>query len=290
MKRPRRATRKTPPRPEAPADASEDTLLLERLRTHLGVLGLPDVEEPLSAHLAWATTAKPSPLVLLERILGEAAGRVRERRIERRIKQCGLRMRKTLEAFEWGFQPKLDRALVEDLATLRFVDNGEDVILTGKPGTGKSHILSALALRACHKQLHVRYVRCVDMIDTLHAALADRTFDHKLAAWSRPELLLIDDVGLGQVKKHDDEPTAAHILFNLLDRRHEERLSTAITSNISLSAWGSYLGDATLTAAILDRLTMNAIRLNIDGPSYRQHVGRQRASKYAAAQEQMITD
>lgn len=290
MRRPQRATRRTPPRPEAPRGVSEDALLLERLRAHLGVLGLSDVQEPLSAHLAWATAEKPGPLVLLERVLGEAAGRLRERRIERRIKQCGLRMRKTLEAFEWGFQPKLDRALVEDLATLRFVENGEDVILTGKPGTGKSHILSALALRACHKQLHVRYIRCVDLIDSLHAALADRTFDHKLAAWSRPELLLIDDVGLGQIKKHDDEPTAAHILFNLLDRRHEENLSTAMTSNISLSAWGSYLGDATLTAAILDRLTMNAIRLNIDGPSYRQHVGRQRAAKYGASQEPTTTD
>ena len=290
MRRPPRASRKATPPPASPAGASEDVLLLERLRAHLRVLGLPDVEEPLSAHLAWATTAKPSPLVLLERVLGEAAGRLRERRIERRIKQCGLRMRKTLETFEWGFQPKLDRALVEDLATLRFVDNGEDVILTGKPGTGKSHILSALALRACHRQLHVRYVRCVDLIDALHAALADRTFDHKLAAWSRPELLLIDDVGLGQVKKHDDEPTAAHILFNLLDRRHEEHLSTAITSNITLSAWGSYLGDATLTAAILDRMTMNAIRLNIDGPSYRQHIARQRASKYGASQESAATD
>jgi len=290
MKRARRASSQTPPHSDAPVDAGGDVLLLQRLRAHMGILGLPDEEEPLSAHLAWATTAKPSPLVLLERVLGEAAGRLRERRIERRITQSGLRMRKTLEGFEWGFQPKLDRALVEDLATLRFVENGEDVILTGKPGTGKSHILSALAMRACHRQFHVRYVRCVDMIDTLHAALADRTFDRRLAAWSRPQLLVIDDVGLGQIRKHDDEPTAAHILFNLLDRRHEDGLSTAITSNIALSAWGSYLGDATLTAAILDRLTMNAIRLNIDGPSYRQHVGRQRTSKYATAQEQIIPD
>ena len=80
----------------------------------------------------------------------------------------------------------------------------------------------------------------------------------------------------GQVKKRDDEPTAAHTLFNLLDRRHT-RASTAVTSNIKLSAWGKYLGDATLAAAILDRLIMNAIRIDIDGPSFRQHVARQRS-------------
>jgi DNA replication protein DnaC len=89
---------------------------------------------------------------------------------------------------------------------------------------------------------------------------------------------IIDDVGLGQLKKRDDEPTAAHTLYNLVDRRHG-RASTAITSNISLSDWGRYLGDATITAAILDRLVMNAIRVVIDGPSYRQHVAQERAKK-----------
>ena len=88
---------------------------------------------------------------------------------------------------------------------------------------------------------------------------------------------LIDDVGLGQVKKHGDEPTAAHTLYNLIDRRHG-RASTAVSSNIALSDWGRYLGDATLTAAILDRLAMHALRIDIDGPSYRQHVAHERAA------------
>jgi DNA replication protein DnaC len=94
-------------------------------------------------------------------------------------------------------------------------------------------------------------------------------------------LLIIDDVGVGQVKKRDDEPTAAHTLYNIIDRRHG-RVSTAVTSNIALSDWGRYLGDATLTAAILDRLAMHAIRIDVDGPSYRQHVAKTRAEKRAA--------
>ena len=91
---------------------------------------------------------------------------------------------------------------------------------------------------------------------------------------------MVDDVGLGQLKKHGDEPTAAHTLYNLIDRRHGHS-STAITSNIELSEWGRYLGDAILTRAILDRLVMNAIRLRIDGPSYRQQVAEDRESKRA---------
>ncbi len=94
-------------------------------------------------------------------------------------------------------------------------------------------------------------------------------------------MLIIDDVGVGQVKKRDDEPTAAHTLYNIVDRRHG-RVSTAVTSNIALSDWGRYLGDATITAAILDRLAMHAIRIDVDGPSYRQHVAKTRADKRAA--------
>jgi DNA replication protein DnaC len=123
----------------------------------------------------------------------------------------------------------------------------------------------------------MRYARCVDLLDDLHAALADGSYPRRLKSWARPELLIIDDVGLGQIKKRDDEPTAAHTLYNLVDRRHG-RASTAVTSNISLSDWGRYLGDSTLTMAILDRLAMNAIRVDVDGPSYRQHFAAERAA------------
>lgn len=194
----------------------------------------------------------------------------------RRIETSGLVEKKTLEAFEWDFQPKLDKALVLELARLDFVRRHDDLVITGKSGTGKSHLLKALAMRACQQRIRMRYTRCVDLLDDLHAGLADGSYAQRLKGWARAELLIIDDVGLGQIKKTGDEPTAAHTLYNLIDRRHG-RVSTAVTSNIALSEWGRYLGDATLTAAILDRLAMHAIRIEIDGPSYRQHVARTRA-------------
>lgn len=158
----------------------------------------------------------------------------------------------------------------------------DDLVITGKSGTGKSHLLKAFGLRACEQAISFRYARCVDLLDDLYAGLADNTYARRLKAWARPDLLIIDDVGLGQVKKRDDEPTAAHTLFNLIDRRHG-RLSTAVSSNIALSDWGRYLGDTTIAMAILDRLAMNALRLNIDGPSFRQHLAEQRAQKMPAA-------
>jgi len=196
--------------------------------------------------------------------------------IEKVVKLSGLKTRKTMATFDWDFQPRLDRRTVEELLSLAFVDRHEDLLLTGKSGTGKSHILQALTLKACDHEWTVRYARCVDLIDDLYAGLADGSYERRMKRWCRPVLLVIDDVGLGQLKRREDEPTAAHMLFTLLDRRHSHA-TTAVSSNIKLSAWGKYLGDATLAAAVLDRLVGNAVRIDINGPSYRQHLAHQRA-------------
>lgn len=197
----------------------------------------------------------------------------------------GLRETKTLETFDFAFQPKLDKQMVKELSNLEFVRRAEDLLLTGQSGTGKSHILQALALRACHQQMRVRYARCVDLLDDLYAGLADGTYLTKMKRWTSPEFLVIDDVGLGQVKKRKDEPTAAHTLFDLLDRRHG-KTSTAMSSNVNLSDWGRYLGDTTIAAAILDRVAMRAIRIDIEGPSYRQKVAEQRAKAHQAKKKE----
>ena len=233
--------------------------------------------------LAWATRERPGSTALLEHVLGAEVGSKVEGRLERRLVTSGLRERKTLEAFDWNFQPSLDKAFLLELARLDFVRRRDDLVITGKSGTGKSHILKAFGLRACEQAISLRYARCVDLLDDLYAGLADHTYARRLKAWARPDLLIIDDVGLGQVKMRDDEPTAAHTLFNLLDRRHG-RVSTAVTSNIALSDWGRYLGDTTVAMAILDRLAMNALRVDINGPSYRQHVADLRANKLPATQ------
>jgi DNA replication protein DnaC len=249
----------------------------ERLRRHLDFLGLTSTRARLDELLAWATRERPGATALLEHVLGHEVAHKLEQRVSRRVDRSGLKERKTLEAFDFDFQPTLDRPTILELARLDFVRRREDIVITGQAGTGKSHLLKAFALRACEQGIRMRYARCVDLLDDLHAGLADGSYPARLKSWARPDLLIIDDVGLGQVKKRDDEPTAAHTLYNLIDRRHG-KTSTAVTSNIHLSDWGRYLGDATLTAAVLDRLAMHALRIDIDGPSYRQHVAEERAA------------
>ena len=252
--------------------------LTERLKHHLEVLGLTYTREHLEEHLAWATKEQPSAGDLLDHVLGAEAAYKLERRIQRRIDLSGIPERKTLEAFDFAFQQGLDKSFVLEIAGLDFVRRKEDLVVTGKSGTGKSHILQAIGLRGCQAQMSVRYARCVDLLDDLYAGLADASYQRRLKRWAAPDLLIVDDVGLGQVKKRDDEPTAAHTLFNLIDRRHGNA-STAFSSNIKLSAWGKYLGDATLAAAVLERLVENSVRIDIDGPSYRQHRDRERAQE-----------
>ena len=271
---------KRPRRGNDPPDTGDPTL--DRLRRHLDFLGLTHTLGHLDELLAWATRERPGGTALLEHILGAEVGSKAEGRIERRLVTSGLRERKTLEAFDWNFQPTLDKPFLLELARLDFVRRRDDLVITGKSGTGKSHLLKAFGLRACEQAISLRYARCVDLLDDLYAGLADNTYTRRLKAWARPELLIIDDVGLGQVKMRDHEPTAAHTLFNLIDRRHG-RVSTAVTSNIALSDWGRYLGDTTVAMAILDRLAMNALRVDINGPSYRQHVAELRATKLLAA-------
>jgi DNA replication protein DnaC len=246
----------------------------QRIRQHLLRLGLAGLD--VEAHLTWAREHHSTDLESVEHLLAHAVAQRRERSIEWRIKSSGLKVRKTLTAFDWAFQPKLDRRAVEELFSLAFLDRREDVLFTGKSGTGKSHLLQALTVKACEHEVTVRYARCVDLIDDLYAGLADGSYPQRMRRWGRPSLLVIDDVGLGQLKRRDEEATAAHMLFTLLESRHLN-VSTALSSNIKLSAWGKYLGDATLAGAVLDRLAATVIHLDIDGPSYRQLLGRQRA-------------
>jgi DNA replication protein DnaC len=153
---------------------------------------------------------------------------------ERRIVGSGIKVRKTLETFDWAFQPGLARAAIEELAGLGFVHRKQDLLITGKSGTGKSHLLTAIAIRACQAGLAVRFARFADVLAELHAGLADGSYERRLRRWCAADFVVLDDVGLGQVPPQPDAPTAAHMLFNLIERRHQCG-STAITSNIKLS-------------------------------------------------------
>jgi DNA replication protein DnaC len=246
----------------------DEGALEARVKRHLQILEMPALAEQMAELLAWARKERPSAIALLDRALALDADRTLSRRIESRLTQSRLPDRPTLETFDFAFQPGLDKALVLQLAELDFVRHHEDLVLVGNSGTGKSHIVKAIAVRAAVAGISVAYRRFHALMDELYAALADNTYDLRLRRYSRVPLLVIDDVGLGRVRRSKDEPTAAQMLFTLIDQR-VGRTSTVLTSNIKLSAWGGYLGDPALTMAILDRMIHRATRIEVDGPSWR---------------------
>lgn len=250
-----------------PADAHV-ALLEARLRKHLEILALPCLGKTLDEILAWARKERPAALALIERALAGDAEHHLTRTIDRRLTDSGLPDRPTLETFNFDFQPAIDKALVLQLAELDFIRAHEDVVLTGTSGTGKSHVVKAIAVRACGAGIKVLYRRFHGLMDDLYAGLADNTYDKRLRRYARVPVLVIDDVGLGRIRRSEHEPTAAQMLFTLVDQR-VGRASTLMTSNIKLSAWGAYLGDAALTMAILDRMIQRATRMEIEGPSWR---------------------
>ncbi len=252
------------------------------MRQHLETLRLASLAQDLQQHLAWARKERPTPLQIWDRGLAADAERTVTSSIVRRLDASGLPDRPTLETFDFPFQPTLDRALIMQLAELDFIRAHEDLILTGTSGTGKSHIAKAIAVRACAGGIRVLYRQFHVLLDELYAGLADNTYDQRRGRYIRAPLLVIDDVGLGRVRRSPDEPTAAQMLFALIDGR-VGRASTTLTSNIRLSAWGTYLGDASLTMAILDRLIHHATRIEIEGPSWRDKQSQELNQKRRAA-------
>jgi DNA replication protein DnaC len=240
--------------------------LLNHLHEALAVLGLGELRRALDESIA-EPSQDESRLAWLWRLVEPQLRRRIESRAERRIREARLPVRKTFEAFNFGFQPKLDRDLVIELATLRFLAQGKNVLLAGMSGTGKSHIALALALLACAANRRVLYTTSADMLARLNMSLADDTLAQALKPYTRAELLVVDEVGLEQVERN--EARRSGLMQKVLLPRYNRQRSTIITSNIPWEGWGDYLGDHLGATALVDRLLHHSHVIVINGPSYR---------------------
>lgn len=235
--------------------------LLVRQLNHLR---LGRIAEVLDAHMQRAVTANMSYLDFLRGLIQEATQAQDDRLVQRRIKAAHFPYLKTLEQFDFTFQPSLSRQKVADLATLRFIENHENIILLGAPGVGKTHLAIAWALKACEQGHKVLFTTLADLVAQLHAALADHSLRARLKTLSQVALLVIDEVGYMPLDK-----TGADHLFQVVARRYETG-SIILTSNKAFTEWGNILGgDSVVASAILDRLLHHSVVFNIKGESYR---------------------
>lgn len=236
---------------------------LERIRAHLVGMKMSRALEVLDDCVRRVEDGQLSALEFLDELLGEE----RATRETRRIKSCLMTARltriKTLEGFDFSFQPSLDKNRILALAVLSFIDRGEVIHLLGPPGTGKSHLAVALGVEAVKAGKSVYFATLAEIIDTLGKAEREGKLAQRIAFITRPALLIIDEVGYLPVQKG-----GANLFFQLVNARYE-RGAVILTSNRGFSEWGEVFGDNVVAAALLDRLLHHAIVIEIAGNSYR---------------------
>ena len=242
--------------------------LRDECLSHCDTLGIPLEPASLDEILSKAEKESLSHLQFLDLLLGAQAGARRERGVARRIRQARFADQKTLEAFNWQFNPKaFDRVQIEELATGDFIRRGSNLVLVGWSGVGKSHIIQALGQKACVHGYRVLYRTSAELLADLTSSLADKTLPARLRRYTNPDLLIIDEFGFDRIERTEC-PQAAHLLYKIIASRNQKR-STALVTNVDFDKWGEYLPDGPLAMAFLDRLVEGAIILKIKGKSYR---------------------
>lgn len=237
------------------------------LQTKLRRLRLSHMADAVEAQNDASLRQKDSYLEFLTALVdGELAARD-NKRLNKRIKAARFPVIKTLEDFDFNFQPKLDAKLVKSLASCDFVAKRQNAILVGQCGTGKTHLAIALGMKAIERGYDVRFTTIQDLSAAVRASLADHSTERLIRQFIDPDLVILDELGFAQL-----DQTMADAFYRIIASRYE-RASVIVTSNKSFESWAEVFPDTVIAGAVLDRLVHHAHLVPIVGDSYRmKHV------------------
>jgi len=235
-------------------------LVMERIAENLSRLRLTRAQEMVSGMAEEAGRSGETHLAFLDRLLQEEVSAKEERRLRTSLKIAGLPFAKTIEGYDFEFHENLDKRSVMSLFDLDFVSKKENVIFLGPPGVGKTHLATALAIKACYAGISIYFTTMADLIGKLKK---DAEISSRGRSYARSALVVVDEVGYMPINRQE-----AHLFFQFISRRYE-RASTVITSNKSFTEWEEMFGDPVIASAMLDRLLHHCRVINIKGNSYR---------------------
>lgn len=239
-------------------------LTYQRVCTGLEGLRMSAALQVLDNVLEAARVDELPPVDVLDRLLQVELAARHERRVETNLQFAGLPYRQRLEDFDLDAQPSIDPSLIGRLATLRFLDDGTNVLFLGPPGVGKTALAIGLALKALETGHRISFIASHDLVARFRRAARMDRVDRLLTTLLRPRLLILDEIGYTPLERPE-----ATFLFEVVAKRYDRAKSMIVTSNKTWAAWGDILPDQVMTAAILDRLLHRSVTVNIQGESYR---------------------
>jgi DNA replication protein DnaC len=236
---------------------------METLKEPLKQLRLPALAAALELRNQYALDHQVSYLEFLELLLEDEWAARQGQAYHKRLVASRLSSQKLLSTYDFTYQPQLDKRLVYDLASCRFIEEHRNIVLLGNPGVGKTHLATALGLEAVKKGYKVLFTHANEVIEKLHTSKADGSYRSALNKILAPDLLIIDELGFKKV------PLSGLDDFFQIIRQRYEKASIIITSNRNFEDWGQILGDAVMASAIIDRIIHHATVIKITGSSYR---------------------